>query len=184
MLSKVSRSTLPREKITMSTYKYVRGLEHLKIENTIENRFHTKVTEKDKNGCMLWTAFINPKGYGLFKFNGRTMPAHRCSYELHFGKIPKGMCVLHKCDVRNCVNPDHLFLGTQIENIKDMCKKGRNSKSVGMDNPKSKLTDRKVKNIKMKLSQGITITKLAKQYKVAECTIGFIKSNQTWKHIS
>ena len=87
------------------------------------NRFEQKI---DKSGdCWLWTASRNNGGYGLFKLAGKTTTAHRISYELHVGVIPDGMCVLHTCDVRMCVNPDHLFLGTQTDNMQDKANKGR-----------------------------------------------------------
>src|SRR6187455_237481 len=124
----------------MSVYKYVKGYEHLKIENTIENRFFTKVADKDENGCMEWLAYRHPLGHGMFGFDGKMGYAHRFSYQLHIGKIPKGKHVLHKCDNRACVNPDHLFLGTQSDNNLDMYKKGRCRGPRGERNALAKLT--------------------------------------------
>lgn len=72
-------------------------------------------------GCWNWIACTNPKGYGQFT----QLRAHRVSYELYVGPIPEGLSVLHKCDNRRCVNPDHLFVGTQDDNMKDMKRKGR-----------------------------------------------------------
>ena len=79
---------------------------------------------KKTNTCWLWTASKDTNGYGQFSVKGRDVTVHRFSYELHKGKIPKGSwygttCVLHKCDNTLCVNPKHLFLGSQQENIKD-----------------------------------------------------------------
>ena len=76
--------------------------------------------------CWLWTAFTKENGYGQFgraKHDG--VYAHRFSYELHVGPVPEGLCVLHKCDVRSCVRPDHLFLGTERDNAHDRDTKGR-----------------------------------------------------------
>ena len=99
-----------------------------------ELRFWEKV---DKNGpihptlttpCWIWTAFCNADGYGVFGTGAKTLISpHRFSWELHFGPIPDGLWVLHKCDNPPCVNPSHLFLGTQLDNIQDMLSKGRAS---------------------------------------------------------
>jgi hypothetical protein len=94
---------------------------------------------KKSNDCWLWTAAKTDKGYGVLGYlndNGKniTDKAHRISWRLHYGEIPDGLCVLHKCDVSGCVNPKHLFLGTKSDNNRDMFKKKRN-RSGGSKTP-------------------------------------------------
>lgn len=91
---------------------------------TLEERFWTKVQQTE--GCWLWTASKNNKGYGkLTLSSGQKKLAHRVSYEIAYGKISDSICVLHKCDTPLCVRPDHLFLGTKADNNADMKVKGR-----------------------------------------------------------
>jgi hypothetical protein len=100
----------------------------------IKERLLSKI-KVDDNGCWLWTGFKGNSGYGNFEINnnkkdGRvTMKVHRLSYEIFKGPIPEGMLVCHTCDVRECCNPEHLWLGTQQQNIADMMAKGRHHNS-------------------------------------------------------
>lgn len=88
----------------------------------------------EKNGCLIWKGSPNSTGYGQCRRKGTWQYAHRLSFQLHIGEIPKGMMVLHKCDNPMCVNPEHLILGTQKDNMQDCSRKGRNTRLFGKSN--------------------------------------------------
>ena len=92
-------------------------------------------TRAADTGCIEWTGRLDAKGYGRFSAAGGEVLAHRIAYSVHFGAIPEGAHILHRCDNRRCVNPHHLFLGSNDENMADMVRKGRASRRFGMDNP-------------------------------------------------
>lgn len=148
----------------------------------LADRFWSKVEKADS--CWLWRARTMPNGYGVVGIRrGVTNLAHRVAWELAHGPIPAGMKVCHRCDVRNCVNPDHLFLGTQADNITDMIAKGRNARGEKMTG--AKLTEVQVREIRQRHAIGsVTQTQLATEYGVASTTIGKILRRQRWAHIA
>ena len=95
---------------------------------SLADRFWPKVDKSPESGCWHWTGAMNPSGHGVLGRGGRNHGAHRVSWQLHHGDIPKEMHVCHHCDNPRCVNPDHLFLGTAADNVADMVRKGRQAK--------------------------------------------------------
>ena len=144
-------------------------------------RFLNKVEKTET--CWLWTAATRKNGYGQFNFEGRIQKAHRVSYQLFVGEIPEDMHVLHKCDVRRCVRPDHLFLGTHSENVSDMVYKGRHQ--YGETHADAKLTEKKVLAIRAdpRQHQWGGRTKIARDYGVSNSLITHIIQRDKWKHL-
>ena len=141
----------------------------------ILSRFVANISVNENTGCWNWTAALSQKGYGAFS-EGRTyIPAHRYSYRRFVGNIPAKMFVCHHCDVRDCVNPAHLFIGTAKDNTSDMIKKGRKPKGVGVNC--SSLTEADVLKI---YKSPRTLKALGIQYGVHLGTIHHIKTGKTW----
>jgi hypothetical protein len=136
------------------------------------------------NDCWLWTGHKHYLGYGLLNRKGKVWKAHRWSWTIFNGVIPDGMLILHKCDVRNCVNPNHLFLGNQKDNMMDMAKKGRGVYPClkGEKNAMSKLTLEKVKEIRKTYSiNKETMKTIAERYKVSPMTINRVINYKLWR---
>lgn len=147
-------------------------------------RFWPKVEKT--NGCWHWIGAKNKDGYGQFYVSQQYQEgAHRFMYEKSFGSIPKGMCVLHRCDNPACVNPDHLFLGTHRDNTQDMINKGRKQTNPprGSKHHNSILTEDDVINIRSLKILGYTCKELSRKLGLKQRTIRAVVNRENWKHI-
>jgi hypothetical protein len=151
----------------------------------LEERFWEKVAVRGQSECWHWTACLGRKGYGKIGSGQREKPtveAHIVSWELANGPRPAGMNVCHRCDTPACVNPSHLFLGTQADNQADMVSKGR--QTLGEKNPMAKLTESDIRTIKALLGRGVMQRSIAVMFGVTDPTISNIKSGKTWSRVS
>lgn len=137
-----------------------------------------KVEKTD--GCWLWTGRLTAKGYGDFSVKKKPVRAHRMSWNLFRGEIPLGMNVLHSCDNPTCVNPDHLFVGTQLANMHDMIAKGRKVVARGEQHGNSKLTVEQVAAIRESTGRGADI---GKRYGIGAMQVSRIKRGLRWRNV-
>lgn len=136
-------------------------------------KFYRHFVIDEDSGCWLWTGPFGRGGYGQFTYNYRRTSAHRAAYEIFIGLIPPGhghhgTCVLHRCDVRHCVNPDHLFLGTVQENVVDMMQKGR------QNSREEKLTFAERETICRRYLAGESQNALAAEHGVSQARVSYI----------
>jgi hypothetical protein len=118
------------------------------ITTTIAERLEANSIPIPECGCLIWTAGTFKAGYGCMMIRRKSFYAHRLSWQEKNGPIPKGMYVLHRCDIRPCINPDHLFIGTHLDNIADMKAKRRGRGARGETNPHSRLTEKDIVEIR------------------------------------
>lgn len=143
-----------------------------------------KVDKRGPDECWLWRGTIRrPFGYGATSYQGRQWIAHRLTWFLTHGPIPADLQVLHRCDVPACVNPNHLFLGTQADNMADMCAKGRAYDRRGHLNSNVKLTADDVRRIRQMLAAGDRAMEIAERFNVTYGAIYGIKNGTRWKHL-
>jgi len=147
----------------------------------LAERFWEKVRKTE--GCWLWTGSRDEKGYGRISIpKASPRKASRVSWELANGKIPRGKCVLHRCDNPACVNPAHLFLGTKADNNADMRAKGRHAKGEKVSG--AKLTEIQVREIRQRYAAGgVSQQRLADEYGVNNSLICTIISRRRWAHV-
>jgi len=141
-------------------------------------RFWLKVERTD--GCWLWQGGRMRAGYGVL---GNLGLAHRVSWNLHYGAIPENTMVLHHCDTPPCVRPDHLFLGTALDNTRDCIAKGRRIDVRGVQVKLAKLTDSVVRRMRLAYAQGHSTRAIARQVGVDAVTVWKAVTHRTWRHV-
>ena len=149
-------------------------------------RFWAKVDKTSE--CWLWTgALLNKrdpqKHYGRLMIRPRVVLAHRLSWQIHFGKIPAGLDVLHSCDHPRCVRPGHLFLGTHLDNMRDKKAKGRCRNPRGSTSHLAKLTEENVIAIRSRYANGERLADLGRAFRVTPEGIGNVVHRRTWRHL-
>lgn len=161
---------------------------------SLRDRFDRHVVRSnDPAGCWLWTGATMPNGYGKFgmpRGASHARPwaarlAHRVAHELAAGEVPDGLQVLHRCDVRNCVNPAHLFLGTQKENIADMYSKGREAGCGvrGEGNPSARFAAKDAALLRYLADCGVKHRRLGPLFGVTGSTVSRVALRQSWAHV-
>lgn len=163
-----------------------------KVKFTPENlsRFWSKVYKDgpiiipELGSCWMWTSTRNKAGYGVIGISQKNYLTHRLSWEIQNGTIPKDLLVLHKCDNPSCINPEHLFLGTDADNVCDKMNKGRHRKRSGEATGTAKVTKEQVIEIRERFAQGgIHHSQIAKEFGLSRMAVSFIVRRRTWKHI-
>ena len=161
--------------------RMIRHNGQLRPRFTLAERFWAKV---DKSGdCWIWTGNRHKakgRDYGMINTRDGSKLAHRVSYELHYGPIPPGMEVCHRCDNPPCVNPAHLFLGTHSDNMRDCVNKQRKNAVRGSKHKLSKLTDAQVEQIRQ---SPLASAELARQFGVSDTLVCNIRKGKAWKHV-
>jgi hypothetical protein len=132
--------------------------------------------------CWLWMGAGHPTGYGRFRLVDADF-AHRCAWRLFRGPIPSASKVLHRCDNPLCVNPDHLFLGSDADNVLDRDRKGRGRWLRGNACANSKLNEAQVIQIRQQRSEGVSGAELARQYGVTRSAIVAVVTGKNWRHV-
>ena len=192
-----------------ATFSDFRPWSRYKRGRTAEELFYEYTMPIPFCGCVVWIGAMSSRGYGSLKFKGSSMRAHRFAWETFRGPIPDGLCVCHHCDVTSCVNPDHLFLGTQLENAQDRERKGRGNQpsgernghhtkpwrtargdshytrlnpgtKQGTGNGRAKLSESEVLAIRVAPGNNAEI---ARSFGMTRSTIRNIKLNKLWRHI-
>jgi hypothetical protein len=158
----------------------------INFRGTPEERFWKRVVKGES--CWEWSGYRSLHGYGYIKVGLKNIYTHRFSYEIHKGEIPKGVLVCHSCDNRACVNPDHLWLGTDKDNAVDRKNKGRNGKIIGIRGEKQWCSKLKEKDIglifEMYNNNLYTQKEISVIFGVSPSAISLVIRKKNWVHIS
>lgn len=178
-----TRNAHERGQVKGQPVRFVHG-HHTRLHRTppIEKHFWEQAKILGKNDCWEWQGYKSRKGYGQIQIDHRVTAAHRVAWELTHGPIREGLQVCHKCDNPPCVNPNHLFLGTNDDNVAD--KMSKNRQVHGVNHPHAKLTDAQVVEARQRFAEGgISIAALARRYGVSGVSMRSVILRATWRHL-
>src|SRR5436190_17812213 len=144
----------------------------------VAERFSSNI-KYSSDECWLWTGTLDRNGYGRFGIDGRQPAAHRVSWRLHRGEIPVGLYVCHHCDVPGCVNPEHLFLGTQTDNMRDRTRKGRTARGERQGHSKLRTDD----VLEIRRLTGSSQREIARRFGISQSMVSDIVSRRKWCHV-
>jgi hypothetical protein len=149
---------------------------------SLQEKFDSRYIPEPNSGCWLWLATLGNEGYGqIVAFNKRVSLAHRLSWELHTGEDPGEFKVCHRCDNRICVNPEHLFLGSDAENVADKVNKNRHAKGIKIHN--AVLNDGIVRDMRRDWCSGETVASISRKYGFSHSATRSAVNRITWKHV-
>jgi hypothetical protein len=177
--------TPAEREVGYKTYKYCsyKCARAMQPHPSFNERFWRKV-RLDQDGCWEWLGAKNGYGYGICKVGKKNVGAHRVSWELHFGPVPEGLAVLHHCDNRPCVRPNHLFIGTWAMNARDRDLKGRNVSPRGERHWKATLTEDQVRELRRRYSFGERLADMASEYGISPAHASDIVTRKGWRHVA
>jgi hypothetical protein len=148
----------------------------------ISQRLELQTVPVAECGCWIWMGKLNQYGYGRINIGGAYQGTHRVSWEVHRGKIPDGLHVLHHCDIRSCINPDHLFIGTDADNVRDCIKKGR-ARHVGMKGEKHHKAKVTAKQVLMIRTSQKKPKFFIEKFGLSKSQVSAIRTKRSWSHI-
>ena len=152
------------------------------VRNDVQRRFNQRI-QKMPSGCIEFIGKRSNAGYGQLKVVNSVVHAHRVAYVLVNGPIPDGLFVCHHCDNPSCVNIDHLYVGTQQDNINDRTRRLRTADTRGSLHYNAHLTEDKVREIRAEVAKGWSVTSIAKLYGISQSTASEIVSGESWSHV-
>ncbi len=153
----------------------------IELSESDKLRFWAKVDVRGEDECWEWVASKNSDGYGTFGIQGKTCSPHRIAWVLASGEIPYGMRVCHHCDNRACANRNHLFLGTQKQNIRDAASKYRMSR--GENHYRSNLEESDILAIRKRFLEGESHVSISKDFGISQRQASRIANKKQWRHV-
>lgn len=151
------------------------------VKRSLAQRFWERVDQRSAAECWAWTGARYNTGYGQLWSGTRSVGAHRVSWELHYGKVPAGHGVFHRCDNRPCVNPSHLFVGPQLANMRDKVSKDRQAR--GETDGNSRYTANMVREVRARYASGMTQREAGEPFGMKQAVVSDIVRRRTWRHI-